>query len=124
MTTRRRPGSPASTSSPSSPFVYIICNAFACTAGYIEAGYSTTVDPANMGLTKEMDAIAATVGGRYHPSAAENPTCGARCSARWCCKLITIMVNMNNIPVSYARILKAAIIIFAIYAQQASGKKN
>ena len=38
--------------------------------------------------------------------------------------LIAILLNMNNVPVSYARILKAAIIIFAIYAQQASGRKN
>ena len=43
---------------------YMICNSFACVAGYVEAGYATTVDPAAMGLTKEMDAIAATRGRR------------------------------------------------------------
>lgn len=104
-------------------FVYILCNAFACTAGYIEAGYSTTVDPANMGLTKEMDAIAATVVGGTSISGGRPHVWGTVFGAL-VLQLITIMVNMNNIPVSYARILKAAIIIFAIYAQLASGKKN
>ncbi len=103
--------------------VYVICNAFACTAGYIEAGYSTTVDPANMGLTKEMDAIAATVVGGTSISGGKPHVWGTVFGAL-VLQLITIMVNMNNVPVSYARILKAAIIIFAIYAQQASGRKN
>ncbi len=100
---------------------YMICAFFAGTAGIIEAGYSTTVDPANIGLTKEMDAIAATVVGGTSISGGKPRIWGTVFGAL-VLQLITIMVNMNNIPVPYARIIKAAIIVIAIYLQKT--KKN
>lgn len=102
---------------------YMICNSFACVAGYVEAGYATTVDPAAMGLTKEMDAIAATVVGGTSISGGRPKVWGTVFGAL-VLQLITIMVNMNNVPVPYARIIKAAIIIGAIYAQRLSSRKN
>lgn len=96
---------------------YVICNIFAFAAGIIEAGYATTVDPGSMGVTKEMDAIAATVVGGTSISGGKPKVWGTVFGAL-VLQLITIMVNMNNIPVAYARIIKAAIIIGAICLQR------
>ena len=96
---------------------YVICNIFAFAAGIIEAGYATTVDPGSMGVTKEMDAIAATVVGGTSISGGKPKVWGTVFGAL-VLQLITIMVNMNNIPVAYARIIKAAIIIAAICLQR------
>ncbi len=95
---------------------YIICNILACIAGYIEMGYSSIVDPGNMGLTKEMDAIAATVLGGTSIDGGKTHIWGTVCGAI-VLQMITIMVNMNNISSSYAKIIKAGIIILAVFLQ-------
>lgn len=100
---------------------YIICNALACVAGFIEMGYSSIVDPGNMGLSKEMDAIAATVLGGTSIDGGKPHIWGTVFGAM-VLQLITIMVNMNNVPASYAKIIKAIIIILAVYLQ--GMKKN
>ena len=100
---------------------YMICNVMAYVAGVIEMGYSSIVDPGNMGLTKEMDAIAATVLGGTSIDGGKPHIWGTVCGAM-VLQMISIMVNMNNVPSSYAKIIKAAIIILAIYFQ--SMKKN
>lgn len=100
---------------------YVICNILACVAGYIEMGYSSIVDPGNMGLTKEMDAIAATVLGGTSIDGGKPHIWGTVCGAM-VLQMITIMVNMNNISSSYAKIIKAAIIILAVFLQNL--KKN
>lgn len=102
---------------------YVICNVFAFAAGIVEAGYTNTVDPANMGLTKEMDAIAATVVGGTSISGGRPHVLGTVFGAL-VLQLITVMVNMNNIPVPYSNIIKAAIIIAAICMQQMKGKRK
>lgn len=102
---------------------YVLCNIFAFGAGLIEAGYATSVDPANMGLTKEMDAIAATVVGGTSISGGKPHVLGTVFGAL-VLQLITIMVNMNNIPVPYARIIKAAIIIGAICLQRMKNERS
>ncbi len=100
---------------------YMICNVMAYVAGVIEMGYSSIVDPGNMGLTKEMDAIAATVLGGTSIDGGKPHIWGTVCGAM-VLQMISIMVNMNNVPSSYAKIIKAAIIILAIYFQ--GMKKN
>ena len=100
---------------------YVICNALSYIAGFIEMGYSSIVDPGNMGLTKEMDAIAATVLGGTSIDGGKPRIWGTVCGAM-VLQMISIMVNMNNVPSSYAKIIKAAIIILAIYFQ--GMKKN
>lgn len=102
---------------------YVICNIFSFAAGIIEAGYATTVDPGSMGLTKEMDAIAATVVGGTSISGGKPKVWGTVFGAL-VLQLITIMVNMNNIPVAYARIIKAGIIIGAICLQRLKDTRN
>ena len=101
---------------------YVICNALACIAGYIEMGYSSIVDPGNMGLTKEMDAIAATVLGGTSIDGGKPHIWGTVCGAM-VLQMITIMVNMNNISSSYAKIIKAVIIILAVFLQNLKKKK-
>lgn len=95
---------------------YAICNVFACVAGYIEMGYSTVVDPSSMGNTKEMDAIAATVLGGTSIDGGKPHIWGTVMGAM-VLQIVQIMVNMNNVPASYAKIVKAVIIILAIYLQ-------
>ena len=84
-------------------------------------GYSSIVDPGNMGLTKEMDAIAATVLGGTSIDGGKPHIWGTVCGAM-VLQLITIMVNMNNVPSSYAKIIKAIIIILAVYVQNIRNK--
>ena len=103
------------------PVCYIICNILACIAGFVEMGYSSIVDPGNMGLTKEMDAIAATVLGGTSIDGGKTHIWGTVCGAM-VLQLITIMVNMNNVPSSYAKIIKAIIIILAVYVQNIRSK--
>lgn len=94
---------------------YAICNVFAGIAGFIDMGISTSADPALMGLTKEMDAIAATVVGGTPISGGKPKVWGTVCGAL-VLQLITIMVNMNNVPYAYARVIKAVIIVMAVFA--------
>ena len=95
---------------------YIICNVMAWAAGFIEMGYSGVVDPGNMGLSKEMDAIAATVLGGTSINGGKPHIAGTVVGALTL-QMITIMANMNNVPSSYAKIIKAVIIILAVYVR-------
>ena len=75
-----------------------------------------------MGLTKEMDAIAATVLGGTSIDGGKPHIWGTVCGAM-VLQMITIMVNMNNISSSYAKIIKAVIIILAVFLQNLKKKK-
>lgn len=102
---------------------YAICNLYAGIAGLVDIGISTSADPAQMGLTKEMDAIAATVVGGT-PIVGGKPNVWGTVFGGLVLQLITIMVNMNNVPYAYSRVLKAVIIIVAVFAQSVATKKN
>lgn len=102
---------------------YMICAVLAGCSGLMEAALVTGVDPSNMGLTKEMDAIAATaVGGTLMTGGRPN-VIGTVCGV-FVMQLITMMVNMNNIPYSYSLVLKTLIIIAAVFIQNVSGKRR
>ena len=90
---------------------------------HLEMGYSSIVDPGNMGLTKEMDAIAATVLGGTSIDGGKTHIWGTVCGAI-VLQMITIMVNMNNISSSYAKIIKAGIIILAVFLQNVKKKRR
>jgi ribose transport system permease protein len=98
---------------------YVLSGVLSCLAGIIEIGYVASANPSNMGLTKEMDAIAATVVGGTPISGGKPRIFGTICGAL-VLQLITLMVNMNNIPSSYARVIKAILIILAVYVQHLS----
>ena len=99
---------------------YVLCNVLACVAAIIET--STCADPVNMGLNKETDAIAAVVVGGT-PMSGGKPNIGGMLCGALVLQLITIMINMNNIPYSYSLIIKAAIIVVSLYVQNCRDKK-
>lgn len=100
---------------------YVICSVMAGISGIFEAAVVTSADPSNMGNTQELDAIAATVLGGT-PISGGKPNVGGTVCGALVLQLITMMVNMNNIPYAYALVLKAAIIVLAIYTQRKSQK--
>ncbi len=95
---------------------YVLCNVLAGVSGILEAAATTCADPVNMGLNKETDAIAATVVGGTPMAGGRPNVFGTICGAL-ILQLITIMINMNNVPYSYSLVLKALIIVISIYAQ-------
>jgi Ribose/xylose/arabinose/galactoside ABC-type transport systems, permease components len=102
---------------------YVICEIFAGMAGIMETALITSADPTNMGLTKEMDAIAVTVIGGTPIIGGRPNVLGTVCGAL-ILQLITVMVNMNNIPFAFSLVLKAGIIVAAIYIQKLSKNKK
>ncbi len=95
---------------------YVICAVLAGCSGLMEAALVSGVDPANMGFTKEMDAIAATaVGGTLMTGGRPN-VLGTVCGV-FALQLVTMMVNMNNVPYSYSLVIKTLIIGIAVYVQ-------
>lgn len=101
---------------------YVLCNVLACVAAIIETSSITCADPVNMGLNKETDAIAAVVVGGT-PMSGGKPNIGGMLCGALVLQLITIMINMNNIPYSYSLIIKAAIIVVSLYVQNCRDKK-
>lgn len=101
---------------------YVLCNMLACIAAIIETSSITCADPVNMGLNKETDAIAAVVVGGT-PMSGGKPNIGGMLCGALVLQLITMMINMNNIPYSYSLIIKAAIIVVSLYLQNLTDKK-
>lgn len=102
---------------------YVLCNVLAGVSGILEAATTTCSDPVNMGLNKETDAIAATVVGGTPMAGGRPNILGTICGAL-ILQLITIMINMNNVPYSYSLVLKAAIIVVSIYIQNMKNRTN
>ena len=72
---------------------YVICNALACIARLLlRWGYSSIDDPGNMGLTKEMDAIAADRCWAEHPIDGGKPHIWGTVCGAMVLQMITIMV--------------------------------
>jgi len=101
---------------------YVICNLLAGISGIMEAIATTCADPVNMGLNKETDAIAAVVVGGTPMSGGKPNIPGMICGVL-VLQLITIMINMNNIPYSYSLVIKALIIAVSLYVQNANKKQ-
>ena len=102
---------------------YAICNFLAGISGILETITTTCADPVNMGLNKETDAIAAVVVGGTPMSGGKPNILGMVCGVL-VLQLITIMINMNNIPYSYSLVVKAAIIVVSLFVQNMNRKEN
>jgi galactofuranose transport system permease protein len=97
--------------------VYVLCAVLCAIAGAMEAARGGRVDAGRLGMYIELDAIAAVaIGG----------TCFAGGRARILgtvfgavlVQLVTVIVNMNNIQYHYSLILKAIVLIAAVWARR------
>ena len=97
--------------------VYAVSGLLAAIAGLIYTARLGASDASKVGQTIELDAIAATVVGG-------TPLIGGRASVigtvigALIMQIITTSFNMNGIQFSYSLVIKAAIIIFAVYIQR------
>lgn len=97
--------------------VYAICGLLAGLAGLIETARLGASDAAKVGLNIELDAIAATaVGGT--PLTGGRVTIPGTLIGALIMQVITTSFNMRLIPFSWSLVLKAAIILVAVYVQR------
>lgn len=97
--------------------IYVISALLAGLAGLFESSRASCADPNSIGVLAEMDAIAAVAIGGTSMEGGKARMLGTVFGAL-IIQLISIMVNMNNIPFAYSRIFKAVIIIAAVYVQR------
>jgi len=97
--------------------VYILSAVFASLAGMIETARLAAADATRIGELIEMDAIAAVVVGGTLMTGGKPRIWGTVLGAVLM-GLITATFNMNNIPYSYSLVIKAVIIVAAIYFQR------
>lgn len=97
--------------------VYISSAVLAAIAGIFASSKIGAADGNSLGLLSELDAIAAVAVGGTSMSGGRAKIFGTVIGAL-IMLLITITVNMNNITYEYAQVLKAIIIIFAVYIQR------
>lgn len=106
--------------------IVIICYAvaalFSWMAGTIDMFMVSSADPSKIGMDMENDAIAAVlIGGT--PITGGYPNIIGTLGGAFLLQLITMMCNMNNIAYSYSLIIKAAIIVFALFFHGMRSKK-
>lgn len=97
--------------------VYIFSAALAALAGMIETARLAAADATRIGELVEMDAIAAVVVGGTLMTGGKPRVWGTILGAILM-GIITATFNMNNIPYSYSLIIKAILIVGAIYLQR------
>lgn len=101
--------------------VYVLCAAFAGLAGIIETAKISAADGNAIGKLAELDAIAAVAVGGTSMSGGKARVLGTVIGAL-IMQLITIMVNMNNIPFEVSQVIKSIVIIIAVFLQR--GKRS
>ncbi|HVF27386.1 MAG TPA: ABC transporter permease [Pyrinomonadaceae bacterium] len=97
--------------------VYAISGLLAGLAGLIETGRAGASDAAKVGLQIELDAIAAVVVGGTLLTGGRATVVGAIIGAL-IMAIITTSINMNDFPFAWSLVLKAAIIVVAVYVQR------
>jgi len=97
--------------------VYALSGLLAGVAGLIETARQGASDAPNMGLNIELDAIAATVVGGTPLTGGRATVVGTLVGAL-IMQIITMSFNMNGIRYSWSLVIKAAIIIVAVYIQR------
>ena len=97
--------------------VYILCGVLCAVAGMMEAARSNIVNVGILGKLVELDAIAAVAIGGTAFSGGRARIMGTVFGAI-VVQLVTIIVNMNNIDFHYSLILKAIILIIAVWTQR------
>lgn len=96
---------------------YALCGLLSSFAGLMEIALSTGADPYNLGLNTELDAIAAVaIGGT--PMSGGKPRVAGTVAGVFILRIVTIMVNMNNVAYAYSLTIKAGILILAILLQR------
>lgn len=97
--------------------VYAIAGLLAGLAGLIETGRAGASDAAKIGLQIELDAIAATVVGGTSLIGGRATVVGTIIGAL-IMATITTSINMNDLPFAWSLVIKAAIIVAAVYLQR------
>jgi galactofuranose transport system permease protein len=97
--------------------VYAISGLLAGLAGLIETARLGASDAAKVGLNIELDAIAAVVVGGT-PLTGGRATIAGTLIGALIMQVITTSFNMRLIPFSWSLVLKAAIILIAVYIQR------
>ena len=101
--------------------VYAISGLLAGIAGVLATARLAAGDPATVGLLIELDGIAAVVIGGT-PLSGGRVSIGGTVAGALLMLVLTATFVMNNLPPTYAQILKAAIIVLAVYIQQGRRK--
>jgi ribose transport system permease protein len=97
--------------------VYVANALLAGLAASFETLRMCSADPNNIGKAIELDCIAAVAVGGTSMTGGRARLIGTITGAL-VMQLITTMVNMNNVPFAFSLVIKAAIIIVALYAQK------
>lgn len=100
--------------------VYAISAALATVAGVLATARLSAGDPSTIGILIELDAIAAVVVGGTPLSGGKVSVAGTVMGAL-VMAVITATFIMNDLPFTYAQILKAVIILLAVYIQRGRG---
>ncbi len=93
---------------------YMVCALFAWISGMMEIAMVSCADPSRTGLDMEIDAIASVVIGGTLITGGYPNIIGTVAGA-FLLQLITMMANMNNITYSISLMIKAGIIVFALF---------
>ena len=101
--------------------VYGLSSIFAAFAGVFQAARVTVAAGSSLGQLAELDAIAAVVIGGTPMSGGKAHVFGTVVGAL-IMQMITLTCVMNNIPDEYAQVLKALIIVFAVFIQREQAK--
>ena len=96
---------------------YVYCAIFAAIAGVVTSAKTGAADANTLGNLAELDAIASVAVGGTSMAGGRARVLGTVVGAL-IMQLINITVNMNNITYEYAQILKAIIIVLAVYIQR------
>ncbi|MEH2958413.1 ABC transporter permease [Candidatus Merdisoma sp. JLR.KK006] len=99
--------------------VYMLSGVMSALAGVLEAARSGAVDPSIVGDLYEVDAIAATAIGGTSLDGGKPNIIGTFFGVMTMI-LITMTINMNNIPYEISNIVKAFIILFSLYMRRES----
>jgi len=97
--------------------VYAASGLLAGLAGLIETARLGASDAQKVGLNMELDAIAATVVGGT-PLAGGRATIPGTLVGALIMQVITTTVNMRDYPYAWSLVVKAAIIVVAVYVQR------
>ncbi|WP_082903392.1 ABC transporter permease [Christensenella timonensis] len=102
---------------------YVILGLLSVAAAMLSVSRSMNCNPSTFGSGMELDAIAAVVIGGTSMSGGKPRILGSMIGC-FIMTLITMTVNMNGIDTSYSMLLKALIIIIAVYMQSDKSMKK
>jgi galactofuranose transport system permease protein len=102
--------------------VYVVSGVLSALAGVLIVGHGAEADPANQGLSMELNAITAVVVGGTPLTGGRVRVLGTLAGALFM-QLITAVLTQHNVHGSYTQIVEAVIICFAVYASRERGTR-